>query len=279
MSVNATSQFLNMIEVKRGNDVKSAASNDQPPELYPDIMTAIFNTCISMCDVRTITAFHCTNKYWNQIAIGYFAGCDLKQICPELTIMDAKTQKRDCADEPKIDKFKIFKAVKRVAPHVEDNAGVTLLTLIKGDTLNKLIEIAAQEGMQVLVPWNAIIEELGDVPVEETSIILITNSVFMGTREENYNSQNTLVEGHGCQMPMGREHVALCVFAKKIFQKCLYGKNGQNLPTYGRSSTHVQGIPLVVGGFDHRGRLSVNDNVSFDSIDDETFGAGGQLKF
>lgn len=240
-------------------------------ELYPDIMGIIFSTCISMCDIKTITALPCINKYWNQFTIDFFAGCNIKHICPELTVMDAKTQKRECADEPKIDNLRIFKALKKIAPHVEGEAGVTLLTMIKGDTLNKLIEIAAQEGIRVVIPWNAISEELGDVPIEQTYTILITNNVFMDTRNKTHKSQEVIVKGHGCVMPTGQEYVALCVFMQKIFQKCIYG---QNPWTHGRSSTHVQKIPLSVGG-SAPGSLCVRRS----NFGHECHGAGGQWKF
>lgn len=242
-------------------------------ELYPDIMGVLFRACVSQCGIKIITALPCVNKYWNQLTIDFFAGCDLKQICPGLTIMDAKTQERGCDDEPNIDKFQIVKAVKKVAPHVENNEGVTLLTMIKGDTLNKLIEIAAQEGMTVDILWNRIIEELGDVPVEQTYRILVTNNVFMESRNKDYKSQEVIVEGHGCVMPMVQEYVALCVFTSKIFKKCLYR---QNPLTYGRSSTHVQGDPLVVGG-SAPGRLSVR--IPHYDFGNESRGAGGQWKF
>lgn len=268
MAVNTTSSSQLSI---RAEGVQPAATTiEQLPELNLDVMEVIFSKCISLCDLNTIIAFPCVNKYWNQFTVTFIKG-NLKYVCPELTIMDAKTQKRECAEEPKIDEFKVFKAVKKLAPHVEDNAGVTLLTLIKGDTLNKLTKIAWEEGMQVIVPWNAIIEELGDVPVEQTYTILITNNVFIDSRNKNYKAQEILAEEHGCQMPTGQEYVALCVFAKKIFQKCLYG---QNPLTYGHSSTHVQGFPLAVGG-PAPGRLCV---CSF-NFDSEYLGVGGKWKF
>ncbi len=289
-----------MIAVIKGEDFQPAASGEQsfssqPIQVLPleqedsitftdtptslqtlplDIIGVIFSTCISMCDLRTITAFPCMSKFWKQFTLNFFAVCDLKHICPELTVMDAKTQQRECADEPKIDKFQIFKAVKKIAPHVEDNAGVTLLTMIKDDNLKMLIEIATQDGMQIKVD-DDIIEELGDVPVKQTDTILITNSVFIGTRDKDYKSQESLAEGHGCQIPTGQAYVALCVFTQKILQNCLYGKNGQNLPTYGHSSTsyHVLEIPIILAvGGSIPGQLSIDD-------DDFGSGAGGQWKF
>ena len=285
-----TTQAMNqsIISVIRGEEVQSAASSEQPSssqtdvqassnELPPDIMEVIFSACVSQCDLKTITAFHCTNKYWCQYTVNFFEACDLKHICPELTIMDAKAQERECDDEPKIDKFRIFKAVKKVAPHVDDNAGVTLLTMIKEDTLNKLIAIAAQDGIQIVVAWDDIIEKFGDVPIEQTYTILITNNVFIDSRSKNYKSQEVIVEGHGCVMPIIQEYAKLCAFSQKIFQKCLYQDDfplKEKPVTYGRSSMQRRKLPLVVGGSEP-GRFYISDS----HFDDVTHGAGGRWKF
>jgi hypothetical protein len=122
-----------------------------------------------------------------------------------------------------------------------------------------------------LVDWKPLEARLSRIPVEQTYRILVTNTVFMGSRNKNYKSQERIVEGHGCVMPIVQEYVALCVFTSKIFKKCLYG---QNPLTSGRSSTHLQGFPLVVGG-SAPARLCVSPYY-FDSKND---GAGGRRKF
>jgi predicted NAD-dependent protein-ADP-ribosyltransferase YbiA (DUF1768 family) len=244
-------------------------------ELYSDIVDRLFNAYASQCNFETLTAGACVNKLWNSCSTNFWAGFDLKDLttlCPQLTILDANTQGVKCEDEPKISKLRLLKWVREISPHVEGNAGVTQLTMTKGTTLNQLIEVAKGAGLTVDLLWDRIIPALGDVPVDQTYSILITNSVFLNSRNKAYNLQKILVEGHGCVMPTVQEYVALCVYTNKVFKKCLYG---QNPWTYGRSSTHVGTIPLVVGGSAPAG-LDVNYGSSFGF---ESSGAGGQRKF
>ena len=242
-------------------------------ELYPDILERFFNGYLCGSDFKTLSAVACVNKHWSNCSTKFWIGLDLKdlkQLCPELTILDAQAQGVQCEDEPKINKLRLIKWVREISPNVEGDAGVTQLTMTKGTTLNQLIEIAKGEGMTVNI-WDRITEELGDVAVEQTYGILITNSVFMNSRNKAFTLQKTLVEGHGCEMPTVQEYVALCVYTFKVFKKCLYG---QNPWTFGRSSTHVGNDPLVVGG-SAPARLYVYD----DNFPHEINGAGGQRKF
>jgi hypothetical protein len=247
-----------------------ARSYPMANELYSDVLGNIFYH-IAQCDFKALASVACVNKHWNQCSINFWAGCDLKQLSPQLTILDAKTQGVECEDKPNINKPQLFKWVREMSPHVEGNAGVTQLTMTKGTTLNQLIAIAKGEGMEVVVGWDPVIEKLGDVPVEQTYDILITNSVFINSRDNEFNLQKELVEGHGCKMPTVQEYVALCVFTNKVFKKCLYG---QNPMTFGRSSTHGANYPLVIGG-----STSAILNIRNTCFDIRSYGAGGQRKF
>jgi hypothetical protein len=240
-------------------------------ELCSDVMGRLFYTCVSECGFKTLAALASVCKHWNHCLINFWERCDLKPLCPELTILDAETQKVECEDEPKINKLQLLKWVREISPHVEGNAGVTQLTMTKGTTLNQLIEIAKGEGMIVDVQWDRIIEELGDVPVEQTYGILITNNVFLNSRDNNVYSQEMLVKGHGCEMPTVQEYVALCVFTNKVFKKSLYG---QSPWTNGRSSMIVGNYPLSVGG-----STSARLEINYGHFDNEDTGSGGQRKF
>jgi predicted NAD-dependent protein-ADP-ribosyltransferase YbiA (DUF1768 family) len=239
-------------------------------ELYSDIIERLFYTCVSECDFITFTALACVNKHWSKCSIKFCVD-RFNQLCPELRVLDAETQGVKCEDEPKISKLRLLKWAREISPHVEGNAGVTQLTMAKGTTLNQLIKIAKGEGMTIDVLIDRIIEEHGAVPVEQTYGILITNSVFMNSRNKEYNIQAMLVEEHGCVMPTVQEYVALCVYTNKVFKKCLFGRNQV---TYGGSSTHVGNYPLVVGG-SGIGRFSISDS----HIALGCNGAGGQRKF
>jgi predicted NAD-dependent protein-ADP-ribosyltransferase YbiA (DUF1768 family) len=249
-----------------------ARSHSIANELYSDVIGNLFYH-LFQSDLTTLSAVSCVNKHWNTCSTNLWSGVDLKQLCPELTILDAEAQGVKCEDEPKISKPLLLKWVREICPHVEGNAGVTQLTMTKGTTLNQLIEIAKGEGMDVEVLWDRIIPELGHVPVEQTYGILITNSVFMNSRAKTFDLQKPLVEGHGCVMPTVQEYVALCVYTNKVFKKCLYG---QNPWAYGRTSTHVENSPLVVGG-SVPAHLSIRSS-RYDVFGREDYGAGGQRK-
>jgi hypothetical protein len=247
-------------------------SHNMTDQLCDDILQLIFLHCQSQSDWKSIGALTCVNQHYKRYATKkYWKQFDLKLFWPELTILDAKAQGMTIYDEPQISKLAILKYLQKLAPHVENNEGLTLLTMCKGLTLNQLFAIAKQAGIKVSV-WDEIVKELGDVPVEQTYVILITNSVFNESRRKIYDQQKELVSEHGCEMPTVQEYVALCVFTNKFFQKCLYG---QNPWTFGRSSTHVKSYPLVVGGF-APASLCVRTLFEFTH---ENYGAGGQRKF
>jgi hypothetical protein len=240
-------------------------------QLLDDNIKEIFFHCQSNGDWESIGALACVNKYYRECATKYWEQFELKLFCPELRILDAEAQGVTVSDKPQINKLAILKCFHKLAPHVENNEGLTLLTMRKGLTLNQLVAIAAKAGMTVEIFWDKIVQELGDVPVEQTYVILITNSVFKESRNKSYALQKDLVGEHGCEMPTVQEYVALCVFTNIFFQKCLYG---QNPWTYGRTSTQFEGFPLIVGG-SAPARLSVyNSDFGY-----EHCGAGGQRKF
>jgi hypothetical protein len=187
-----------------------------------------------------------------------------------LTILDAKTQGITVDDEPCISKLQIWKCIRNLAHHVENNEGLTLLTMAKGLTLNQLVAIAAEKGIIMNFRLGPILQQVGDVPVEQTYVILITNSVFKESRDKSYYLQEKLVRRHRCQMPTVQEYVALCIFTSKCFKKCLYGRDPL---TYGRSSTYAAGFFLAVGG-SASGGLDVKN---FHEVK-EDFGAGGRRK-
>jgi hypothetical protein len=211
----------------------------------------------------------CVSKHYNQCAITFWKQFDLKPFCSELRILDAKTLGITVDDEPNINKLAILECYKNLTSHVDNDECFTLLTMPKGLTLNRLVKIAAQEGMRMDFTFGRILKELGDVPVEQTYVILITNSIFKGSQYKNYALHKECAAGHGCELPTVQEYVALCVFTSKVFKKYVYG---QKPLSYGRSSTHVAGISLVVGG-SYPARL----NVSL-GLEPGHSGAGGRRK-
>jgi len=139
-------------------------------------------------------------------------------------------------------------------------------------TLNQLVKIAIDAGIKIDF-WDRIQQECGGASVNQSYVILITNSVFMTSRNKKCAEQKELVVDHGCELPTVQEYATLCVLTNKTFQKCLY-RQGQAPCTYARSSTHVGGNPVVVGG-----ATLVHLGVYGNSFDYESFGAGGRRIF
>ena len=262
-------------EQPSSSQVSQVITSDQIG-LPSDIIELLLNRYFSGCDFETLSAVRCVNKHWNECSTNFWNKRDvndIKKLCPGLRILDAKAQGIQCKDEPKISTIQLFKWVSKISPHVEGNAGVTQLTMVKGTTLNQLVAIAEGLGMQVDFQWDRIIPVLGDVPIRQSYVILITNSVFVNSREKCYTLQKKLVQGHGCLMPTVQEYVALCVYTDKVFHDFLYGNS--NPRTLARSSTQVDHNPLVVGD-SAPGVLNVGYRGNF--FYSEECGAGGKRK-
>lgn len=260
-------------------------------EIPSDIMEILFNHCMSLCNWNTITkgkwntltlrnwdtltVLPCVNKHWDQCATNFWKAYDRKDICtPELTIIDAKAEGVECDDEPKTKTHEILKRVKKLASQVEGDAGVTLLTITKGSTLEQLKEIAKKTGITFYFSSprfssDEILKKLEKVPVEKTYKVLIANNVFIGSRNKYAELQDVLVNGNGCEMPTDVEYAALCVFTNKIFKKCLYAMSAK---TMGRSSTKLEGSFLTVSC------TPTQIYCTFNNVPNEPIGAGGRLK-
>lgn len=240
--------------------------------LFSDDIHQISLQCLSTKNWDSLSALACLNTHWNACSKTFWDKLDLKQLCPpELNILDAKMQGVEIDDEPSINILETLKAFKKLAPFVDENAGLTLLTMTRGLTLNQLVKIAMQKGMVIEFPGGKLLQNLGDIPVEQTYRILITNSVFINSRYMSYDVQKDLVSTHGCEMPTLQEYVALCVLTNTHFSQCLYGKNPY---TYGRSSTHHENRFLTVGGC-----ALFTLYVDNDRLNSLSHGAGGKRKF
>jgi hypothetical protein len=277
MSSNASSLFPGGIKRLLTDtlpwDVDDKARNTRTSiyanELIDDIVQALFLKCQSKSEWESIGALACVNTHYNQSATTYWTKFDLKLFCPKLTNLHASTQEIIVEGEPCVSKLAILKGYRDLVPQIEKNEGLTLLSMEKGLTLNQLVEIGANE-MTVDVGWDQILQEVGDVPVAQTYVVLISNNVFKQSRKRNYALQAKCLAKHGCEMPTVQEYVALCVFTYKSFKKSLYGDSPM---TFGRSSTYVGGCPLIIGG-SSREHLSVYDS----HYSPLSLGAGGRRK-
>jgi hypothetical protein len=255
--------------------------------LLEEIINLIFNTCLSQNDFAGLTALACVNKHWNTHANLFEESYNLKEHCPSnLTILDLKEQGYNSDLEPRINSFAVLKCFQELAPYVENDAGLTLLT--SHSTLNELVALATKERS---VDWDeesyiddAVAQKLGDAPVE-LSVSLITNNVFKGSRNKSYGVRKKLAEAHGCEIPTAQEYFALSIYA----DICNMPSRERLYPDCAISSTHVDGCPLL---FEYSTRD--NDGIIIDDtailleisrddndikINEEPIGAGGKRTF
>ncbi len=243
-------------------------------ELNEDIIYEIFKRGLSVDNGRGALALAFTNKHFYKHITKIADQFDLKEICPSLTILDANTLGIRVDDEPSISKFALLKCYLEMVPHVEDNAGLTLLTMTKDLALNRLKAIGKDSRIDVHFSWSGISIELGDVRVEHTYRVLITNNVIINSRNKSYDKQDELLVEIGCEMPTVQEYAALCIFTKLIFKKCLYGENPR---TFGRSSTKVVGYSSFVGSFSPN-TLNIDTRHPCGPFVNEICGIGGVKK-
>ncbi len=242
-----------------------------------DITHQIFLQCFSNNDITGIQALSCTNKHFYTNLTMIIEKLDLAQLCPLLKIVSAEeAQKYGFTAQSALifPKLKQIKAYQEMAPHVEGNAGVTYFnfTLPEDLTLRQIVKIAKGQGIEVEIHWSRILQDIGDVAIKQAFPCMLANNVFKDSRNKNYDEQCVLVRGHGCELPTVEQYIIQIVLIQKISNQslCLFGEYPL---TYGRSSTHVQGFLLVVGG-SAPGRLGVLDF----GWGRGTSGAGGRRK-
>ena len=197
---------------------------------------------VSLCDdPSTIVALSCVNHFLNQNV----PECLSPEIAFKICSSRLRVINTGAVTMPAFNPFELIKRCHTLAPLVEGDKGLTFLIMCEGLTLRELVTMAAKKGITVDIWFGKILEEIGDIPIMQTYGVLITNNVFKNSRSKRYADQEELCFEIGCEMPTVQEYVALCALTQQMYEECLYG---QDPVTYGRSSTHVEGFPLVVGG-------------------------------
>ncbi|MCC5832171.1 MAG: F-box protein [Chlamydiales bacterium] len=187
---------------------------------------------------------------------------DLKRISPLLKVFDESDWVThfdissfglDVTDAPSLDKRKTIPNLKRHLSSlpIEGDAGITLLTIPKGLTLKKLLELARstskmEERTQFRNISDHIIREIGDISIDKTYRIIITNNILKKSRNLSIDEHIALVIKIGCEMPKVLEASVLLVVTFMISGESLYS----NIPvTYTRCSEQISDYQLAVGGF------------------------------
>jgi hypothetical protein len=208
---------------------------------------------------------------------------DVKKLFPKLSIIDRGVWERHVdlsrwglsfeAAAPCPNRKLILNLPRLFASlNVEGGAGITLLVMPQGLTFNKLVEInpAAFEYI-----WDRIPEVLGEIFVERTYQVVITNSVLEESRNKSVSQQQALVEKLDCKMPRVLEVSALVILtfisSSALSPTRLYNDSPW---TYTRCIEKLDGYSIVVGSFTSEG-FDVHDN-NFDNVD---YGVGAVQKF
>jgi len=165
-----------------------------------------------------------------------------------------------------------------MAAEVEGGERITVLTLPKGLSMNKIIAFAGAPKMgnstRVHI-WNPrIIELYGDQEIKETITVVVTNGVFNNSRNIDVAAQGVLVKGLKCEMfelvPFMAHIILSFIRSDADDPQRLFGPG-----TYTRLFEDVDNFKAVGGGFASAGPLVAHDcnNVNEDR------GVGGLRKF
>jgi len=193
--------------------------------------------CREVCRSWKNLAF--TKTLWDNL--------DLQKEVPSFTIktfdgsdwkthVDLERFKLSVDDEPALDKRVVIPfLVKRISTSVHRiarNTGITILTMPKGLTLNKLVELAQspKEGKSVPladIPY-FISDEMRNLPVNQTYRLIITNNVFEKQNGRlSFEDQDKLILEIGCTIPRALEAATL------IAATCMRSNEEQDRPYYG----------------------------------------------
>ncbi|MCC5832596.1 MAG: F-box protein [Chlamydiales bacterium] len=227
------------------------------------------------------------SKQWGRLAsmLSLWNALDLRKLSPSLKVFEESDWKThvdlssfglDVSDAPPLDKRQAIPFLKRCiySLSIEENAGVTLLTIPKGLTFKKLVKLAGsfkgENRPRFRYIWDRISSEIRDIPVDKTYRLVITNNVFKNSRNLSTSDQEALVKERGCEIPSLLEAATLLVVTYMSTQQRLYNDKPW---TYTRCSERGDRYQLVVGGFT-LGGLSVGKC----NYAGEGCGVGGSLR-
>ena len=227
-------------------------------------------------------AFASTNRLWQVF--------DLSKVCPSLKIIDEAVWERhvdlaalglDASGAPAIDKRALLPFIKKLSSQVESDAGVTLLTMPKGLTLNKLIRLVAAPKLgpatQFQWIWPRIVEVLGNVAVDKTYTLAMTNSVLKDRSNKTIDAQRVLVQKNGGELPgfLPAATLAFLTYVSSPEEQPPTRLYGDEPWTSTPCSEQINGFNVAVGGFNLAGLLGYNPTNSVTGC----FGAAVARKF
>ncbi len=200
---------------------------------------------------------------------------DLQQQYPSLKIMNKEfwEEYADCAglglqfeaaplraiDQCKIlarDAFKVIPKIIRLIEslEIEGDAGITVLTIPQGLTINKVVQIAHSpkkgNAVKIAYIWERLIVQLGDAPVWQTNRVLITNSILKNSVGLYTADLKKSFQKMGCTLPSVLNFMALAVLMHMSSEENPPTRLfSDNPPTFTSCSEEIDGYELFGGGF------------------------------
>ena len=167
-------------------------------------------------------------KLWNALASQerLWNAIDLKKLFPKLSIIDEKVWKDHVDlvksglsfdDAQPLKKRAAILELKRLFAvlKVEDDAGITLMTIPKGLSFDKLAPLAGcpimSEKSIDRYTWTQLMQDLGDITAQKTYRVAITTNIIVNTTDMRSYEQQDLVNTLGCEKPKMIEVMALAI--------------------------------------------------------------------
>ncbi|HSW87178.1 MAG TPA: F-box-like domain-containing protein [Rhabdochlamydiaceae bacterium] len=220
-----------------------------PEEIINHIFT--FLSPKALCKAKGVC------KEWERLASDerLWNAFDLARLFPSLKIIDGAVWNKYAGicvdDEPTLDRYTEIKRLTKLFAtlHIEGDAGITRFTLPKGLTFKILKELAKspKEGNRtnLRISWMAVLEKLGDTPVENTRILYITNNVLKNTKGQPIKAVVNHVNGLGYRITEALPTAALSILT-------YISSDGETPPPYdhdfARTSDMINGYHVVIGG-------------------------------
>lgn len=235
----------------------------------------------------------CVCKTWQKIGTSevLWKKFDLKELFPKLAIIDEavweahidlKKYQLSFEDILPLDNRQVIPLIKRLFAtlKIENDAGITFLTLPKGLSYNKAKEFAQSplqgNSTNFRYTWHQSPEGLADAHVKKTHRVFITNQVIYGSRTMTFTEQKLLLSELKCQipevLPLSTLAILTYITSKEIPPTRLLSDNPT---TYSRCSDTIDNYSMVCGGYSMLGLGIDSFSLNFNSY---LCGASAYLK-
>ncbi len=101
------------------------------------------------------------------------------------------------------------------------------MTIPKGLTFNKLVKLAESPKEGNIIKFihisNRVLKEIGNIPVDKTYRIVITNNILKKSQYSSVSKQKALLKKIGCELPKTIEVTALLVVTFMSSGEPVYG--------------------------------------------------------